>query len=627
MAIHTLERLKAWFGKVSAPRASEAPGDADQYYHEGTALLAQQENEAALAAFRKAHQCAPERTDILYSVGFTLYQLRRYPEARRMLEQCLTCDANYADALNVMGCICQMTGNIDEAITYYEKTLALRPDSVLAIGNIPCALAEAKRYGEAIAGYEKALAAHPDSAAFMMDLMQWRRRTCSWEGLGDLEKRMGERIMRHNDCVTPFNITTYFESPNLQLANAARWSLEHYPEFTLYDPQRPLPSDERGDGRLRIGYLSGDFNDHATSYLICELFEQYDKERFEIYAYSTGAVDESESSRRMRKPFKVFRDITDLSDSAAAQQIRKDGIDIMVDLKGYTKDHRMDVLALRPAPLQMHYLGYPGTTGAPFMDYFLSDTVASPPDTDHYFSEKLIRLPHCYQVNDRKRFLPKSPGKRANYGLPDGMFVFCAFNGEVKNTPAMFDVWMRLLKQVEDSVLWIYSSLPESEDNLKREAEARGVDPSRLIIAPSMPHGKHLPRYLLADLFLDTYPLSGHTTISDVLWMGVPLVTLAGESFCSRVATSLLHAVGLPEWSATSFGEYEQKALSLARDPEKLLAVRRYLEEGRMKFPLFNSGATIRAIEAAYLHAASLYRQCKPLTPFHISGDNKVATN
>ncbi len=605
-------------------KLSGLTGSAGSLYDDGLAALNRWDYENALSFFRQSSVLNPTHVETWYCIGLTLYHLRRYDESREALTQCLSLSPRHLDALNVMGCIYQVTGQCDKAIEYYKQVLEQRPEYILPLGNIPCALADAKRYNEAIEWYEYALTIHPEAINLLMELMQWKRRTCNWKDIKSFEDRLLARITKHNECATPFNITTYFTSAQMQRDNALRWTKHHYPAAASYDGAYPLPADIRGDGKIRIGYLSGDFNDHATAYLVCELFEIYDRNIFEIYAYSCGPSDQSVGRIRMQQSFKAFHDINPLNAQGAAQLIRNDGIDILVDMKGYTRDHRMDVVALRPAPIVMHYIGYPGTTGASFIDYFISDNVVTPEGSDHLFIEKLIRLSHSYQINDRKRQLPNTSEKRSSYGLPDKGFVFCALNGEFKNTPVMFDVWMRLLKAVPGSVLWIYASVPETKPNLLKEAELRGVDPARIVIAESAASTYHLPRYLCADLFLDTFPVGGHTTTSDALWLGVPVVTLAGENFGSRVATSLLHAVGLPELAVTTIEDYEKLALAIATDPKRLKQLKDYLDSKRMRLPLFDTPATVKAIEAAYLHAISLHRQGKPPRAFKITEDFKA---
>ena len=361
--------------------------------------------------------------------------------------------------------------------------------------------------------------------------------------------------------------------------------------------------------KITLGYLSADFHEHATAFLCAELFEAHDRTRFEVFGYSYGPDDGSPMRQRLSRAFDRFVDVKDMSYVEAARRIAADDVDILIDLKGYTKGARTHMLALRPAPIQINYLGYPGTLGAGFMDYILVDDYVVPSDQQPFFAEKLVHLPGCYQINDSKRAIwPKTP-TRAECGLPDTSFVFCDFNNTYKITSKMFAIWMELLQAVPRSVLWLLEGNSCAAANLKREAEAHGVSATRLIFAPRVPMAEHLARHHLADLFLDTFPVCAHTTASDALWAGCPLLALAGNTFIARVAGSLLRAVGLPELVTTSFEDYLAMALRLARSPDLLRELRTRLAANRSASPLFDAFHFTRNLESAYtrmwgLHAA-----------------------
>ena len=361
--------------------------------------------------------------------------------------------------------------------------------------------------------------------------------------------------------------------------------------------------------KLTVGYLSADFYDHATAWLVAGLIENHDRGRLAVHGYSIGPGDGSSMRRRLVGAFDRFVDLTDSSFAAAAERIAADGVDILVDLKGHTKNARPAILALRPAPIQVNYLGYPGTMGAEFMDYILVDDCIVPPDQQPFFTEKLVYLPACYQVNDGRREISDRTPSREECRLPPEGLVFCAFNNSYKITPAVFEVWVRLLAAVPGSVLWFLEGNFSCAANLRREAEARGVAAQRLVIAPRLPMPEHLARHRLANLFLDTFPVTAHTTASDALWAGCPLLTVAGETFVSRVAASLLRAVGLPELIAASLEDYEATALRLARNPGQLADLRVRLEANRATSGLFDAGRFARNLERAYqamwqIHAA-----------------------
>jgi predicted O-linked N-acetylglucosamine transferase (SPINDLY family) len=351
---------------------------------------------------------------------------------------------------------------------------------------------------------------------------------------------------------------------------------------------------------LRLGYVSSDFRDHATSYLLADILERHDRSSFLINAYSIGPDDHSAMRDRIRAGVDRFVDMYGIPSDTIAERIHADGVDILLDLNGYVQNLRPETLALRPAPVQVNYLGYPGTTGAPYMDFIIVDRFVVPPDQAPHFSERLAYLPDCYQPNDRARRIAADTPSRAACALPDTGFVFCAFNQAYKITPTLFDIWMRLLAATPASVLWLLETHPEASANLRATAARAGIDPQRLVFAPRLPLPDHLARHRLADLFLDTLPVNGHTTTSDALWAGLPVLTCAGNTFVSRVAGSLLHAVGLPDLVTFSLEDYEALARDLARDTARLAALRQRLATNRDIAPLFDSARYTRNLEALY---------------------------
>jgi predicted O-linked N-acetylglucosamine transferase (SPINDLY family) len=382
-------------------------------------------------------------------------------------------------------------------------------------------------------------------------------------------------------------------------------------------PRLPVvePTSRLAGRRLRVGYLSNDFHQHATAMLVAQVFELHDRERFEVRLYSYGASDGSPMRARLEQAGDAFVDITGLSDLEAARLIRDDRIDLLVDLKGHTLNARTAIMAMRPAPVQVAYLGFPGTMGADFIDYVITDPVVTPAAMADGFSEKLAWMPDCYQPNDRRRQADPPP-TRAACGLPEQGFVFCCFNQTYKIRPELFDVWCRLLAATPGSVLWLLNSNPQAGANLKREAAARGVDPARIVFAPLVPSHRNLARLAHADLFLDTLPVNAHTTASDALWSGVPLVTCPGDTFVGRVAASLLHAVGLPGLVADDLTQYESLARSLAADPARIAALKAHLRAARDTAPLFDSARTTRSLEDLYLRMARRWQD--GLAPEHL---------
>jgi predicted O-linked N-acetylglucosamine transferase (SPINDLY family) len=371
--------------------------------------------------------------------------------------------------------------------------------------------------------------------------------------------------------------------------------------------------------RIRVAYLSADFHAHATAYLMAGVLEQHDRSRFEVYAVSFRKSDGSEMRARVENACEHFIDVCDMSDREVAVLLRAHRIDIAIDLKGFTRDARTGILAFRPAPIQVNYLGYPCTMGAGYIDYLIADEIVVPKDEHPNYSEKIVYLPDTYQCNDSKRTIAGVVPSRSDAGLPETGFVFCSFNNNYKIAPQIFDIWMRLLKETEGSVLWLLESNPAAARNLRREAEARGVARERLIFAPWCANqADHLARISLGDLFLDTLPCCAHTTASDALWAGVPVLTCTGNTFAGRVAASLLNAVGLPEMVTHSLAEYEARALRLARDPAAMTELKAKLARNRTTYPLFDTVRFTRHMEAAYTRMWERYASGHPPAGFAV---------
>jgi predicted O-linked N-acetylglucosamine transferase (SPINDLY family) len=373
-------------------------------------------------------------------------------------------------------------------------------------------------------------------------------------------------------------------------------------------PGAPLWNGERyGHERIRIAYLSADFHQHATADLIAELIERHDRSRFEVTAISFSRDDGSAMRQRLLQGFDCFEDVRAKSDAEVAQLLRDGEFDIAIDLKGHTEGSRPGILAHRPCPVQVNYLGYPGTIGAPWLDYIIADATVLPFSHQPFYSETIVHLPHCYQANDSTRAIAQTPTRR-EAGLPEHGFVFCCFNAAWKITPAVFDVWMRLLGRIEGSVLWLLEDNADSPAHLRAAAKARGVDPARLVFAPRLPSAAHLARHRLADLFVDTLPYNAHTTASDALWAGLPLLTCLGAQFDGRVAASLLQTIGLPELVTGGIHDYEALALALAKDLPRLADLRARLAANRLSSPLYDTVRFCASLEAAYLRMVEISR-------------------
>jgi len=477
-----------------------------------------------------------------------------------------------------------------------------------------CALSDLQLFEEAAEAFRTAWVLDPTLLEALEMSVHRRQHACRWEGF-DSDVRAIERAYAGGTPKrsVPFALMAMPVGPGTQRAAAAVHA-------RLYAARpggraRATARRVRPAGRLRIGYLSNDFARHATTQLMIEMLERHDRNAFDVVLYSHADDDGTPMRRRVEAACSRFVDISRVDDERAAAMIGADGIDILVDLKGYTTGARSGILGRRPAPLQAGFLGYPGTCGGDFLDYFIGDPVTTPPQMAPYFSEKLAQMPHCYQPNDSTRALPPAV-PRAALGLPEDAFVMCSFNQAYKITPDVFDVWCTLLRDIPGSVLWLMPNSAQATRNLTREAEARGVEAGRLLFAPPLPLEQHLARLQAADVFVDTTPCSAHTTASDALWAGLPLVTVCGDTFASRVAASLLAVQGVPELVAHDLGRYAEIVRALAAEPARRTQLRQRLAGVRREGPLFDGARFARDLEALYLRMAERARA--GLAPDHL---------
>jgi protein O-GlcNAc transferase len=570
------------------------PREPQAWYMLGMVAHQAGQGQLAVDMIRKAISLKPDFAAAHNDLGNLMIEQGRIPDATSYYRRAIQVSPDFPEAYNNLGNACQMSESLEEAIACYRKAIELRPSYAEAHRNLGSAFRRAGRLVEAAAAFETALALNPALAEALALIVREMQQVCAWDGLDRLSQRLMELVENGSGAVTPFIFLCLETTPAQQLLCAKQWAAQQLPRPAA----RPKPRSNGGP--ITIGYLSADFQEHATAHLISQLFSRHDRERFRVFGYSYGRDDGSPARRRIASSFDRFVDLEAASFAEAAGVIREDGVDILVDLKGYTTDSRTQILALRPAPIQVSYLGYPGTMGTGFIDFILVDPFVVPLDHQPYFSERLVHLPDCYQVNDDTRPIAPRIPSRAECGLPEAGFVFCCFNSTYKITPRIFGIWMRLLAATEGSVLWLFESNPLAAGNLRREAEARGIRADRLIFAPMLPNPEHLARFQVADLFLDTLPYNAHTLASDALWGGCPVVTCAGETFPSRVAGSLLRAVGLPELVTTSLAEYEALTLRLARDPDQLCSLREKLRHNRLTFPLFDTRRFARHLEEAY---------------------------
>ena len=491
----------------------------------------------------------------------------------------------------------------DEAIAHYDKALSLKPDYAEAWANKGTILNTLKRFDEAIAHYDRSLSLKPNLEWASGDLLRVKMKICSWSSFAENSKNMAKKILAKEKVIYPFSLLAINDDASLHKQAAKIFTQDKYMFNPILGPIPKYPKKQK----IRVGYFSADFKNHPVAYLISELIELHDRSQFEIYGFSlVKAVDEM--SRRFKLVFDHSIESQGMSDIEIAQLSRDLNIDIAVDLTGFTQDARTGIFSYRAAPIQVNYLGYPGTMGADYIDYIIADKTLIPLDAQSSYTEKVVYLPNSYQVNDRKRLISDRQFTRHELGLPEDEFVFCCFNNNFKILPVTFTSWMRILKAVEGSVLWLLQDNPWAVENLKKEAQKQGVDAQRLVFAERIPLPEHLARHRQADLFLDTLPYNAHTTASDALWAGLPVLTLMGNTFPGRVGASLLKAIDLPELITNTQEEYEAMAIELAMNPQKLRDIKLKLARNRLATPLFDTPLFTKNLETIYIKMMERYQ-------------------
>ena len=572
------------------------PVSVETLSNRASVLVRLKRHEEALTSSDRALALDPAYGAAWHNRGSALAGLKRYKEALFCYDKALALSPEISNSWNNRGATMMSLKQDEAALPYFETALRLNPEDADSWSNRARAFSTLKRFPDAIADSERALALDPDHAGAMRIAVHSRLHTCDWQRREDDKKRITAGLMAGSRIIEALDHRGLCDSDGENLAAARLWVAEECPPVAT-----PLWRGERyRHDKIRIAYLSTDFRAHAVAFLIAGIFEHHDKTRFATTAISLGRNDKSETRARIEAAFDRFIDVQEIGDFQAAMMMREMEIDIAIDLNGFTGDSRTAILAHRPAPVQVNYLGYPGTMGAPYIDYIIADRIVIPQAQQDHYSEKIIYLPDAYQANDRKRRVADGTPSRSEAELPERGFVFACFNNTYKIGPEVFDVWMRLLRNVEGSVLWLLEDNAIAAANVKREAKLRGIAPERLVFAPRTTPDRHLARHHLADLFLDTLPYNAHTTASDALWMGLPLVTCPGSTFPGRVAASLLHAIGLPELVTNTLGDYEALALKLAREPAALAAIKAKLRSNRDTHPMFDTARFARYLESAY---------------------------
>ena len=588
------------------------PDYAEAFNNRGKALLDLNRLDEALASFERAIALKPDYAEAFNNLGNALLELNRLGEALTSYDKAIVLNPDNANFLYNLGTVLFEFNRLEEALASYDRAIALNPDHAEASINRGNALEKLNRQEEALASFERALALNPDCEFVLGAKLHAQMKLCDWNQLSSQLQQLEAALVEDQRVVLPFALSGLIDRPDLQFRAARIYVEAKHPIHFCEDSSKSAL-----DGKIRIGYFSADFNNHPISYLMAELFESHDTERFEIFGFYFGPDKRDEMRERVSAGFDQFFDVRNHSDREVVQMARDLGIDIAVDLNGFTSGARTGIFAARCAPIQINYLGYPGTMAAPYIDYIVADQTLIPQQSQQYYSEKVVYMPHSYQVNDSKRRISDRVFSRQEAGLPDDGFVFCCFNKSYKILPATFDGWMRLLKAVKGSVLWLKVDSPKAARNLRKEAEIRGVDSSRLVFAQKMVGlPDHLARHRLADLFIDTLPFNAHTTASDALWAGLPVLTVLGNSFAARVAASLLRALDLAELITETQEQYESRAIELAGNPAMLGAIKDKLERNRQSSALFNGQLFARHLEAAYTQMSE--RQRLGLGPEHI---------
>ena len=623
------------------------PNFAEAWFNAGNILCDLGRHEEAIVHYSRAIEINPVFFEAQNNYAKALFDLNRYEESLIHYGNALASNPRFVDCLVNLGASLNELKRFDEAIAHYDRALSLKPDYAEAYFNKGNTLHELKRFDEAIAHYDRALSLKPDyaevwlnkgevmnslkkhaeSAHFYLKALEFNLNDylyllgkahhqmmlgCDWTNFENNINKIFHLINEGSMAAEPFGFQGIASSEDLLKKCAEMYSNEKFhalsnlSEFSKYK-----------HNKIRIGYLCGEFRNQATSILLTRVWELHDKSKFEIFAFDNGWDDGSDYRKRIKGAFgdNIF-EISRLSDLDAAKLIQFNEIDILINLNGFFGLGRQTVFSYKPAPIQVNYLGFPGTLGASYIDYIIADKVVVPESSKIHYVERLVYLPNSYQANDNQRKISNRTFSRAQLGLPENAFVFACFNNNYKITPSIFDSWMRILTHVRESVLWLLADNPVAKDNLIKEAISRGIDASRLIFAERIPMSDHLARHRQADLFLDTLPYNAHTTTSDALWAGLPVLTLAGHAFPGRVAASLLNAVGLPELITNSQEEYEVLAIDLATNPQKLADIKLKLAGNRLTAPLFNTPLFTKNLEAAYIKMYDRYRADLP--PDHI---------
>lgn len=612
IALSELGRTEEALASFDAAIAAAA-GHAPSHFNRGNALHRLGRFESAVAAFDRAIALRPDYAQAHYNRGVSLQALNRFEAAVASFDRAIAARPDYADAYSSRGCALHELNLFDAAVASFDRAIAIHPDHADAHYNRARTMLKAKDYPAAVRSLENLLSVDPQYPFAEGILLHARMMCCDWAGFDERCASIRAGLRAGRRCADPFGYQGVAESEADLRTCAEIYAAAEYPA-TATLPARPVAGRAN---RITVGYLCGEFRQQATSVLMCGVFESHDKSRVRLVGFDSGWDDGSHYRRRIERCFDEMVDIRRRDDLDVAQQIRRLNVDVLVNLNGYFGESRLGVFARRPSPVQVNYLGFPGTIGAGYIDYLIADRLVIPEASRCHYTEKIVYLPHSYQANDRQRQIADRPLSRGEFGLPEDAFVYCCFNNTYKITPGTFDAWMRILRRVPAGVLWLLDEHPAATAGLVEEAARRGIGRERLVFSSRLPLPDHLARHRLADLFLDTLPYNAHTTASDALWAGLPVLTRTGTTFPGRVGTSLLTAVGLPELVTRDERQYEALAVALATDRRRLAAIRDKLAHNRLSQPLFDTGQFTRDLESAY---RTMVDRCfAGLAPAHFS--------
>jgi protein O-GlcNAc transferase len=589
---------------------------AEAFFNRGNALQKLRRYDEALNSYDQAIKKNPCHAEAYLNRGNTLQELNRLEEASFSYDQALTIKPGYAEAFHNRGNALRILGRLSEALESYDHAIKIKANYAEAYSNRGKILVDLKRFDEALASYSQAMTIDRDLEYGYGEWLYTKFMLCDWADCANRCTELLKRITDEKVVAFPFAALVLTDSLAAQRKVAEISINQKFPENHALGTINKRTKNKK----IRIGYYSADFREHPVGFLTAELFEKHDKENFELYAFYSGPATNDLTHKRIRSAFDQFIDIRKISDKDVAQLSRELAIDVAVDLTGWTQDMRIGIFSYRAAPVQVNFLGYAGTIGASYYDYLVADNTVIPEINKPHFSEKIIYLPNSLMPRDRTCEPSNQVFQKSKFYLPENKFVYCAFNGNYKIHPRTFDSWIKILKKVPGSVLWLSNCHTLAKTNLRREAEMRGVSADRLVFADRLDHVEdHFARHRLADLFLDTIPYNAHTTASDALWSGLPVLTCMGESFASRVAASLLNAIGLPELITNNQEQYEALAIELALNPEKLGTIKQRLDKNRLTSPLFDTDLLTKHLEAAYTQMYERYHADLPPEHFHVN--------